>query len=166
MAQNRYLIEIVKAGVAQHGGVLTFHFIGNDPYHDNPAEFPVQNMQMEVVFHYENNAHNAMINLSIGQVSMANFGTLNDYYLNFPFDPPEDFTFGNTAQLIISASGTNDDGIPYAVAFQLASGNQSGGEVTVGLTYQDMAKSFANLNTRYTYCPEGDCFSSGTNPWE
>lgn len=153
--KKKYTIQIIKVGIGDPLITVTFKFIGDDPSSDNPEEYPVENLNTIVDVQYDSNAHNGTISRQAGNITMATFGTLNDYYLTFPFDQPEDFTVGNSMWFRFTASGVDNEGTSYSVNFK----NSPGTAVSLreGFSYHPSGVEFATLSTRFTYCPGGDC---------
>lgn len=154
--KKKYKIQIIKAGIGDPLIAVCFKFVADEGY-DNPVDYPVENLQITVNFSYITTSGLRSAPKTAGISSMAKFGTLNYYYLTFPFDQPADINL-DQAEIImgIDASDILDD---YTVDFV----NGETGYMESYLTDEGTPVPFASLNTRFTYCPGGDCFSLGTD---
>ncbi len=156
--KKKYKIQLIKAGIGDPLICVAFKFLA-DPNYDNPEEYPVENLDIFSSLEYLT-APRTYSQKSSGNIQMATFHTLNSYYLTFPFDQPEDYTPGNEIYGVIQASGTDNNGTAYTIDFE--GSTLSGGVIQLPLEYDATPISFATLNTRYTYCPNGDCINLGT----
>ena len=163
MANNRYLIEVVKAGVSAHTAIVTFRFIGDNSYYDNPEEVPVEDLELVLQLNVQNNSGNGYDTLVLGTLEMAKFSTLDDYYLTIPYDFPSNANLGNSAYCYFRGHPKEGSGKNYSVAFQLANGQGSSGSVRINFEYNAATTQFSSLNTRFTYCPGGNCAELGLN---
>ena len=161
--KKKYTIQIIKVGIGDPLITVQFQFSDSDPGSDNPVEYPVEGLNFTVDVEYENNAHSATITRRAGNVDMANFATLNSYFLTFPFDQPEDFTIGNDMAFRLSANGVDSGGTAYSISFNNGHGVETHGSISLGLTYHATKQEFADLTARFTYCPGGDCIELGTD---
>ena len=159
MPNNKYLIRVVKAGATERMVILTFQFVGDQDGYDSPVEFPVENLNMNITFEYQPNGASYFSAHQIAANTLANFSTLNTYNLTVPFDVPSNFTLGNGVILMASASLEGAE-----INWQFGEGAISRStSVNFATTFENPPVEFANLTTRFTYCPGGECASLGNN---
>ena len=163
MANNRYQIEVVKAGFSAHTAIVTFKFIGDNSYYDNPEEIPVEDLELVLQLNVRNDAGTAYDTLVLGTLEMAKFSTLDDYYLTIPYDFPSNASMGNAAYCYFRGHPQEGSGKNYSVAFRLPNGQGSSGSIRIDFSYEAAPLSFSSLNTRFTYCPDGNCAELGLN---
>lgn len=154
--KKQYKIQIIKAGIGDPLIAACFQFI-NDPNYDNPEEYPVENLNLKIYFTYQTTSGTTSSLKLSGSADMANFGTLNYYYLTFPFDQPSDINL-DQANISMQVDAIDTQG-EYTVDFE----NGGTGYMAVALTDEVTPVAFANLYTKYTYCPGGECIELGIN---
>ena len=163
MSETRYLIQVVKAGLSENTAIITFKFVGDDPNYTNPEEVPLTDLVLEIDAEFSLGSGHGKVIVNLGPVSMANMGTLDNYYLSLPLDLPEGFSLGNAANFKFKSliGGTQEKNLN--IAFTGPSNTITAGSTTIYFEYYSPAVPFATLNTRFIYCPGGACLELGNN---
>ena len=160
MSETKYLIELIKAGVADHTVVLAFKFIGDHDGYSSPVNVPVNDLKMNFDFEYQPSGASYFTSVNLGEISMADFATLNNYYISIPFDLPSNFAVGSSVMLRLTFTG------PSAESYEINWTYEGGGILTsnqMSFTVPYAEVPFAHLTTRFTYCPGGECVTLGNN---
>lgn len=154
---KKFKIQIIKAGIGDPLIAACFQFMDESGF-DNPEEYPVENMKIQISFNYLKSNGTWSDSKISGSAKMANFGTLNYYYLTFPFDQPEDINLDDTQiNMEVIATSLYDSTSEEYYTVEFENGTPGTDNMTVTLTDEGTPVPFANLSVKYAYCPGGTC---------
>lgn len=152
--KKKYKIQIIKAGIGDPLLAICFKFLAEEGY-DNPEEYPVEGMSMTAQLEYNSTNNNSKALKTPGNAILANFATLNNYYLTFPFDQPADFNEDDPDLIMILSVPETSEGVTFDFV------NGETGYMSTTLDTLAEPVPFASLSTKYTYCPGGECATLG-----
>ena len=157
--KKKYKVLIVKGGIGDPLITLAFQF-QDDPDFDNPVDYPVEDLKVTIKFTYNTLSGTTSPLKTAGVSTLLKLGTLDNYYLTFPFDQPEDIDMENANIGMTVFMAKADQSNPeenYTVWFE--NGNE--GDMATALDDNANPVAFANLDTNYAYCPGGECITLG-----